>query len=1145
MTKVARKNLVLFVFFLLSTSCTMNYSIDDMNAKSPVESINNNVEYSNKIYIDTTELTLVEGSVAIINVAVNPIRSVDTKIQLSLTSPNANYIRFNPIPIQITIPAGLTSKSVILTSIDDSFVQNQEVWTFKVAPLESTIKSDPGELIITLNDNDGGFIPNAPPSTPVPKILSEINPYPVAFNGIAFNNKFIYKGADAGNGYELWITDGTALGTHLLKDINPGLPSSSPGGFYVNENKTFVFFVAETANEGVELWRTDGTPEGTILLRDFIPGTGYGTIAIGETKGDQIFFTATEPTTSSEVFVSDGTIAGTHVLKDIIPGATVNSLFDVSFFKFNNEIYFSYNDSTLFESAIWKTDGTEAGTVKITNALSTGQPLHYFGNYDHTLNFNGKMYFSTETAFYGVEIYYTDGTASGTKLLKDFYTTSLGDSYAYMTGDIFNSKALINVQYDDNTNPGIWVTDGTTAGTTKILLSVNLNIGLPSIGTVNEKLIFAGRNPTTGEVEPWVSDGTAAGSFMLKDINPGNEPTGLPKSSGPGLGYRLGNKLVFSATSTDEGTELWVTDGTSAGTLLLKDIIPGSLSSYPSNFVILNNKLYFTAYSFDYGNELWVTDGTPAGTTLYKDVIPGTISSGPISLSKLNETSFVFAAYNTTAHFGTLYLADVISNSITSISHALMDSVGSSTTFFKYFNGHVYFNAKDASNGNPLWTTDGSAENTQKLIDLFPNSACLLIGNLMEINSSIMFTAFDENGTELRISDGTAAGTTLVKDIYAGSYSATAVSTAFTFTSDRSKAYFAATDTNGSELWVTNGTSAGTYMVKDLYTGSTAMGPNSSSPASIYLIPGTNEVIFVAFKAADSKRYVFVSDGTSAGTVEITGFGTYSAEQIIETNDSFIISVVDGSVIRLYAYDKVTKTVTLLNTGYNTDRIPYSSSKTYIPRLNKLFFSTSTTDGKTHKIWCTDGTVAGTTVIKNLSTSSYSSNMLNNVKDNGSTVLLPYSNSTSVNRGELYITDGTLAGTVSIKTFEYPISLIMTHNSLTYFSAQTTTEGQELWRTDGTTAGTFLVKDIYAGSASSNPYNFTVLNNQVYFTASDKDHGNELWRTDGQTAGTELVYDINPGPLSSSPTNLNVIGGTLYFNAIKILSGNEIWTYTP
>lgn len=62
MTKVARKNLVLFVFFLLSTSCTMNYSIDDMNAKSPAGPINNNVEFSNKIYIDTTELTLVVQS---------------------------------------------------------------------------------------------------------------------------------------------------------------------------------------------------------------------------------------------------------------------------------------------------------------------------------------------------------------------------------------------------------------------------------------------------------------------------------------------------------------------------------------------------------------------------------------------------------------------------------------------------------------------------------------------------------------------------------------------------------------------------------------------------------------------------------------------------------------------------------------------------------------------------------------------------------------------------------------------------------------------------------------------------------------------------------------------------------------------------
>ena len=86
----------------------------------------------------------------------------------------------------------------------------------------------------------------------------------------------------------------------------------------------------------------------------------------------------------------------------------------------------------------------------------------------------------------------------------------------------------------------------------------------------------------------------------------------------------FGNKVVFAANDGIHGEELWITDGTSAGTKLLKDInVTGTFGSNPFGFTQLGSKLLFQADDFIHGPELWVTDGTTAGTRLLKDILPG------------------------------------------------------------------------------------------------------------------------------------------------------------------------------------------------------------------------------------------------------------------------------------------------------------------------------------------------------------------------------------------------------------------------------------------------------------------------------------------------------------------------------------------
>ena len=111
-----------------------------------------------------------------------------------------------------------------------------------------------------------------------------------------------------------------------------------------------------------------------------------------------------------------------------------------------------------------------------------------------------------------------------------------------------------------------------------------------------------------------MTDGTAEGTTLLKDINEGSA------SSFPRSFTQLGDRLVFTAGDDTNGQELWVTDGTAEGTTLLKDINEGSASSSPFDFTQLGDRLVFTATDHTNGRELWVTDGTAEGTTLLKDI---------------------------------------------------------------------------------------------------------------------------------------------------------------------------------------------------------------------------------------------------------------------------------------------------------------------------------------------------------------------------------------------------------------------------------------------------------------------------------------------------------------------------------------------
>jgi ELWxxDGT repeat protein len=269
--------------------------------------------------------------------------------------------------------------------------------------------------------------------------------------------------------------------------------------------------------------------------------------------------------------------------------------------------------------------------------------------------------------------------------------------------------------------------------------------------------------------------------------------------------------LFFKANDGIHGYELWKSDGTEMGTVLVKDIVSWLGSSDPQNFVNVDGTLYFTAYDGVHGQELWRSDGTEAGTELVKDINPGAESSQPWSLTGVN--------------------------------------------------GSLFFAAFDPDNGRELWKSDGTQDGTVLVKDIFPGSMWSSPWNLTNVNGVLYFSADDGiHGWELWKSDGSTAGTLLVRDVVPGSGSSFSLSSNLRAVNG-TLLFWAADGLHGTELWKSDGTEAGTVMVKDINTYGVA---GSSSPADFITVGGT---LYFTADDHESGRELWQSDATPEGTV--------------------------------------------------------------------------------------------------------------------------------------------------------------------------------------------------------------------------------------------------------------------------------------
>jgi ELWxxDGT repeat protein len=308
--------------------------------------------------------------------------------------------------------------------------------------------------------------------------------------------------------------------------------------------------------------------------------------------------------------------------------------------------------------------------------------------------------------------------------------------------------------------------------------------------------------------------------FLVKDINTGISTT-VPEGVYPQNLVAIGSRLYFSAYSESSGVELWASDGTAAGTELVKDIAPGWRTSNAAFLTDVNGTLFFIADDGSHGCELWKSDGTANGTVMVKDINPGVDSSAPpvplnpelltSELTVVGETLFFVAAV--TEEDYELWKSDGTAEGTTLVKDIVTGSRGSWPYELTGIDGTLFFATYSSDRGQELWKSDGTPAGTVVVSPMLAGNSNLSIFALAEVDGLLFFGASSTGqNAELWKSDGTAAGTAPIKEIMPGNLGSSPAA----ITDVSGIAFFAAAGPAGRELWRSDGTEAGTTMIADI-----------------------------------------------------------------------------------------------------------------------------------------------------------------------------------------------------------------------------------------------------------------------------------------------------------------------------------------
>jgi large repetitive protein len=727
----------------------------------------------------------------------------------------------------------------------------------------------------------------------------------------------VFAAGDANGNYQLFVTDGTTVGTTPLTTFSGNVAGvRSSYWIFVGQK---LYFVAEDNNYAGQLWVTDGTVPGTKQVNN--PFGSNNSVSMSAVYNPRFF----RLVGSTVLYTSDGLIWTIDTATDTI-GAVTTAAGQAGFgppnvqesgglIDLNGFVLFINNTPYYNNLQLWRTDGTTAGTYEV-GVITPGEPSFDESQSPVFEQVGSRAVYIADDGVHGPQLWGSDGTVANTLLLTNAtQPANTGLPIAIPIAVIANT-AYFSISNGINTNTwSVWRTDGTPAGTmpaaglpdfdasdvgtvrmagdaTRVFATITTAVGGPAAlfnynpvtnsavalksgMQLNESdeyyydggvLYFSENDPVIGD-EPWISDGTAAGTHLLKNINPEMANNG----SNPQQFVAQNGVLVFAADDGVHGQELWTSDGTAAGTQLLVDIAPGATASKPNHLFVANGDLYFFATDAS-GNSKFMR--LPAGTTT------------PLSLGKLApQPTGPFAAcfedsavvLNGIVYFAAddgssgleLWRSDGTEAGTVRVADIYPGALGSNPCWLTIFNNKIYFSATGASSGNELWVSDGSAAGTQQVKDIAPGLVGSAPNALIVINNTLYFNADDvTHGAELWQSDGTGAGTKMVADIVPGSGSSFAAALGATNGHVLIETFIQpqAGGVPQAQLWVLNGDAPPVRL------GEVQL------DASVNPIVNGNLLYFSGTNAAGTQPWI--SDGTSAGTQVLAGYSSSSGARV-------------------------------------------------------------------------------------------------------------------------------------------------------------------------------------------------------------------------------------------------------------------------
>ncbi|MEK7951739.1 ELWxxDGT repeat protein [Luteolibacter soli] len=832
------------------------------------------------------------------------------------------------------------------------------------------------------------------------------------------------------NGTELWVTDGKAKGTRLLKDLIPGPGSSSPQqptSFGTGTTKKTALLVNRVST-GDQIWITDGTEAGTTrLLENSLPGYQSSTnLLVGTPAGfffEEINSSRTDD--SHELFFSDGTVAGTRSLNPLAsdhhtpisdPSAYATATGD-------SWCYFVANDKE-----VWRSNGTVAGTTKITT-FTTGTPISITVAAD-------RLFITSQLSAGGLQLFVCP-IAGGdpVKVGPPDATT-----WNQMLVIALHDDAFF-IAVDGSSNRTLWTSDGTAAGTRRITLmspdqTTESKITL-ALNSWKDAIYFSTYHNDIG-YELWRTDGTTAGTFPFRAFPP---PDSLPVYTDM---REFGDSLYFDLTDPYGFEHLWRTRGTSGSTQVVGKS-PAFNNPYGLDPLLTNTDTaaFFITGQVQSAIALSMVRSNGGATQLTKSEKSN--SSGvPLHPAEgapfdmLNGLLLAFVKTGLTHELWQMNPDGSKSKAIWKVPTTQLGIQGS-VSFRGHLGSSLLFTVDNPGAKHQVWITDGTKKGTLQLADTGSGYAA----DFVKAGSNYYFAVNynDEAATTgLWKTNGTPAGTSKV------------ASTDGTTPRPKPGELVALGDVayalTGPTLWRSDGTAAGTVALKSDWYG-------QSTDAAAYLSVVAGKLHFTV--KTGTLQYLWQSDGTAAGTVAVTPAVDFDAGSMGPAFDLGGAAIFQGDRIQpapfLWRLDATgTAPVAPYVIGRRVNYwITYSDRQVV---AGNQFFYCGIQDGDA-ELWATDGTANGTRLVKNIypgtaSTSAQSSNPAHLVAAGN----LVYFTATDEEHGtELWRSDGTEAGTVLVSDIDpgpessNPQALRVLGSKL-YFTANRRTIGRELYSVD-------------------------------------------------------------------------------------------------